>query len=420
MCLFPYRAFSVVAALFFLSFCTSRADDTWTGASGTGFSTNSNWADNSAPVNDNAGDLTFGAATNYTVQLNQGKSNVQTVDVFLITGGASSYNFTRTGSFSYTLLGLSNTNGNSIVNTSGNRVTFNVPIEQSAQNGASFSENIWAAGTGGITFSQTVSFASNSKDVLVTGSVSVNMTAVSALSNSTGSSAIIYASTGSTVNISGTVGVTSANAGMHGVGVRGGTMLLSGPSGSDLIQDSDNNARGTRLELQGGLFGFTDADNVTGRIADFQRSLTVTATSTIQFGSTTGGGIIAFSDSNNATNNFNNQTIYMTNWNGTPNTGNGVDQFIFYKDTLFNGPTGNGDEVLAGDTLTNVQIQYNGQWYYALVIVSQNSSYGANYLELIPGALVPPVPEPSTYAMGGFLVLALGAYEVRRRRAKVA
>lgn len=385
---------------------SAMADDVWDGSSSTSFSTGANWADNVAPATSGAGDLTFGTAGNYTVLLNQGNNkNAQVVDVFDITGGSTGYTFTRSSAYSYIILGRSKTNGDSLVNTSGNRVTFNVPIEQSAQNGASFSDNLWKTGTGGIDFDQTVSFASNSKDVLVSGSGGANLNAGASVANYTGSSAILYATTGSTVNIDGTVGVSGANAGMHGVGVRGGTLLLSSTAGGDLIQDSDNNARGTRLQLEGGVFGYTDADSNI-RLAEFYRSMTASVDSTVQFGDDTGGGIIAFIDNNSTGGTIEpGVTLNMDNWNGTPYYGGGTDQFVFSE--LYN----NGALVSPYQNLNNVIVERNGLYYYGFSVPSPTYS---GFIEIVAGN--PVLPEPSTYLAGAALLGACMGLEWNRRR----
>lgn len=396
----------VIIYLILSSTVLSWADDTWRGTNSTSFSTGANWLDNSAPSTTDGGDLTFSTATRYTVLLNQGDNkNAQTVDVFDVIGGTTSYTFTRTSTYSYIILGRSKTDGDSIVNTSGNRVTFNVPIEQSAQNGSSFANNLWKAGTGGLTFNETVSFASNSKDVLVSGSGAVNLNAGASVANYTGSSAILYATTGATVNISGTVGVTSANAGMHGIGVRGGTLLLSGTGGGDLIQDSDNNARGTRLQLEGGTFGYTAADSNI-RLAEFYRSMTASVNSTVQFGDETGGGIIAFIDSNSTGGTINpGVTLNMDNWNGTQYTGGGTDQFVF--SSLYN----NGVLVSPYQNLNNIFVEINNVYYYGFSVPSPTYP---GFIEIVAGN--PVLPEPSTYAAGFALLCGIACVEWRRRR----
>ncbi|MFB9902244.1 hypothetical protein ACFFOV_17625 [Cerasicoccus arenae] len=386
------------------------ADTTWNGSGGNNNVNNSsNWTAGVPLTNNSAKGqiLTFGAESgggDYIVLLNQGDNkDVQDAGTILINGGSTGYTFNRTGSHSYAVFGRDPT-GNSIVNTSGNLATFNVPIEQSAQNSSSFTESIWSPGSGGLMFNQTVSFANSAKDVLVSGSGNVDLNGSSSLANSTGSSAVIYAGTGTTITVSGTVGITGDNAGMHGIGVRGGTFLLDGPTGVDLIQDSDNTARGTRLELQGGTFGYTSADNDVRR-AEFYRSLTATADSTIQFGNNVGGGTIAFVDTNTTGGNFNNNIIVMSNWNGTFDTGGGTDQFVF--SSLYNGTT----EVMVGDTLPNVRIfASDGFAYYAQAIASP-TYLGA--IELVPGMKI--LPEPTTYAFGGFFILSIVFFEWRRR-----
>ncbi|MEO0793921.1 MAG: hypothetical protein AAFX93_02090 [Verrucomicrobiota bacterium] len=385
----------------------------------------SNWSVGgvpSTPNNANNQILTFGAETggapDYIVVLDQGNNkdsqNVGTLDV---TGGTSGYTFNQTGDFFYTIYGANDGfgNGNSILNSSGNLATFNVDILQ-ANNDNTVDQSIWDAGTGGLEFNNTIAFASNAKNVeIVNGTADINGTI--SLSNTTGSQAIVFASTGSTVNINGTVGdAGSVPSAMRGIGTQGGTLLLAGPAGSDLIA-GEQGSRRTSLEVQGGTFGFT-ADDSLVRNATFERGLTLTSQSDIQFGDDVGGGIIQLNGSGNSNRSeMNDVRLYLTNWNGQTHdfsggnsrSGGGTDQFVFAD--LEN----NGVAVVAGDDLFNVRIFNSGTLFYGRAV--GRTDLGAGFIEIVPGNIAP-VPEPSTYAFGGLLIATIGIAEWRRRRSK--
>ncbi len=386
------------------------ANSTWSGAANNNFNNAGNWSSGGVPITGNGSEnliLTFGTESggspDYTVLLNQGKSSggvtQQNVAFFNITGG-SGYTFNALNSnYSYITNGLAN-DGRTIVNSSGSLVTFNVAISQNSNSG--FDENIWDAGTGGLLFNETVSFANKAKNLSLEGG-EFNFDGGVSIANTTGSSTIVYASDDSTVYISGTLGIQGGNAGLHGVGVRGGTMLLDGPSGVDLIQDSDNDARGTRLQLEGGTFGFT-AEDSNVRQASFLRALTLTTDSVVQFGDDVGGGEISFVDTNSASSSIS-ENLLITNWNGTMNTGGGTDQFIFAQ--LEN----QGSTVSVGNHFTNITFSLDGMIWSSKIIASPTYP---GMMEIVPGYVI--LPEPSTYAMGGVLVGALGFIEWRRRK----
>ncbi|WP_309396066.1 hypothetical protein [Cerasicoccus maritimus] len=385
---------------------SARADSTWSGATNNNFSNSGNWSVGGVPITGNGSEnqvLTFGTESggspDYTVTLDQGKSGEQNVAAFLITGGTG-YTFDANTGYSYITNGIVN-DGSTIVNSSGYMVTFDVDIAQNSNSG--FDENIWDAGTGGLTFDGTISFANKAKNLALENGEFYFNNEVS-ISNTTGSSTIVYAADSSTVYISGTLGIEGDNAGLHGIGIRGGTMLLDGPTGVDLIQDSDNNARGTRLQMEGGTFGFTDEDSEV-RLASFYRALTMTEDSVIQFGDDVGGGIISFIDTNSAASDFGTSLLSITNWNGTEDVGGGTDQFVFAQ--LYS----DGSAVSVGDSLWNVTFEYKGATYSSLVVASPTYP---GMMEIVPGGII--LPEPSTYAMGGVLLCAMGYFEVRRRK----
>ncbi|WP_309382472.1 hypothetical protein [Cerasicoccus frondis] len=167
-----------------------------------------------------------------------------------------------------------------------------------------------------------------------------------------------------------------------GIDLKCGTLLLKK---SNVIGNYTINAMGGIFNLQGYSEGL--------------QGLTLTKNSTIDFGSASGANSLDFGNTGSFT-----SGAYLTilNWQSgdTLKIGNlgstRAQQVLFYGDYgsgvgFYTAVYNNGSHILTPGSLSTID----------------------------PGAIncVPvPVPEPSTYLMGGALMLALGAYEVQRRK----
>lgn len=372
-----------------------------------------NWVDGVPLTNNQAQNqiLNFGVeaggSPDYTTVLNQGnnqdRQNVATIR--FTTGANQGYTMNSSGNFYYSVWGrdLNNGFGEAIINQTNYVQTFNARIEANTANSSSIDQNIWDAGSGGLVFNGTISFNSSAKDIRITGTADTHFNAAVAFNNETGSSARVVAAGPGTVYINGTVGDATKlpSAVPQLVVTNGGTMLLGGPTGVDLIA-GEQGSRQTGLTLDGGTFGFITTDNG-NRIADFNRSLTLNAKSTIVFGAdnSISSDHLVFRGTAST---LNNNRLWIENWNGTPTVGGGNDRLVFAS----------LDSFVAGQYIDSFRFRYNGQVYNGLAVASPNHP---GFLEIVPGNLAP-IPEPSTYMAGGGLLLLLLGHYWRLRRAK--
>lgn len=214
-----------------------------------------------------------------------------------------------------------------------------------------------------------------------TVSVSNGLTSVSngstAIFNSTVNTQKLEVTSGAKIYLNN--GNTSVN---QGIDIKCGTLLLSRSN----VTDNTINAMGGIFNMQ----GFSESN---------LQSLTLSKNSTFDFGSTSGSNRLHF----NGAGTFTSGTMLtVMNWQQGMDTfevlniGNSKAQQIrFYGD--YGSGLGFYQATLNGNTLTP------GNFLYA---------NAPDPLNCVPA----PVPEPSTYLMGGALMIALGYFELRRRR----
>jgi autotransporter-associated beta strand protein len=191
----------------------------------------------------------------------------------------------------------------------------------------------------------------------------------------------LSAAVGSLVNIGGDVTVNS-----------GGTLLLSG--------NGRHIGANTPTVLNGGTFGTGGFSEPNGGPSGLATSaigpLTLTATSTIDFGSTN-NSILEFGGLGTHTAG---SVLQITNWDGTPLTGGSGDRLLF---------TG-----LATNFTTSYlpnEVTFDGVAGYTVV----QFELGDNpYYEVVP---LTAVPEPATWIGAGLAAASALALRVRRRKA---
>lgn len=202
-------------------------------------------------------------------------------------------------------------------------------------------------------------------------------------------------------NGTGTTTLTGNNDVEGDVIINSGTLELAGTGGNeglDNVRDIYINGGTLLLSTANQVDNAADLIMNTGTLAlsdnnETMRSLTLTDDSTIDTG-TGDGAILNFTGNGD----WDNNVLTIVDWDGIIDVGGGNDQIIF----------GN---TLSQDTLDNV--------YWAHL-----DRFGA--IQLGTGEIVPfttpvqPIPEPSTYAAGGFLVLLIGLDLYRRRKKKQA
>jgi fibronectin-binding autotransporter adhesin len=170
----------------------------------------------------------------------------------------------------------------------------------------------------------------------------------------------------------------------------GGTLLLSGSSSwTDRINDSSANG----FTLAGGTFntgGLSEVNGVPGSRTPGIGALTLTANSTIDFGS--GASVIEFSGLGSHTP-IVGPNLAIIGWTGTANTPGGTDQLLFAG--------------LVSDFLTK----------YDQSDVSFNNVAGYSFFQITPDYYeITMAPEPSTWIGGALALAAIGCMQRRRIR----
>ena len=380
-------------------------DYTWNGSVDNSYLDADNWDTAIAPPTINSGatqaTLIFDVETgtpDYTVVLDK-SNNGDLVPVGLLHFKADAGAYTFDPDTTEALLirgmdtGLPDGDFVGILNESSNLITFNAAIESAAQGNSSGMERlVFDAGTGGLTFNESVSFTDNAKDLLIQGDSDVNINAtITSVDNTTGSLVKLGVKLANdhTLEVAGTIDDMGA------ITLIEGKILLS-YVGSDIINDTVGN-KATGLEMQGGTLLFADSGDQT---AIFNETLTLTADSTIDLGD--GGSVdLRFDDAGGATWTANTR-LNIENWDGTLADGNGNDQVYFGTDNT-------------ADALTATQLSQ-------IRFVNPNGLAAGTYLatwatdldgEIVPGALAP-VPEPRAVAASIGLALLIGWRERKR------
>lgn len=200
---------------------------------------------------------------------------------------------------------------------------------------------------------------------------------------------ITNASGTNTVNITG-AGTSNVVLNNSGTSNQFAPTLFSINSGKLSLGSSNQIGDSTNVTLNGGTFntaGFSEVNGGVGSRTPGMGALTLTANSTIDFGS--GTSIIEFA-SLGAHTPITGADLLITNWTGTVNVPGGTDQLLFAG--VISDFTGKFDQS---------DVSFNGVTGYNIFQIT------AGYYE------VTEVPEPSTWIAGG---LALGAVLLSQRR----
>lgn len=189
--------------------------------------------------------------------------------------------------------------------------------------------------------------------------------------------------TGVTTVNGGTLLLTAATTGTTGVTLnRVGTLQL----------DADNRINDAApVTLNGGILnlgGHSEGAVGTNGVG----ALTLTATSTLDFGPTGSSNLIEFGGVGTHTPG---SVLLVTEWEGTLGTANGTDRLLFA-----------GTSTAFTSIYSQSEVSFNGASGYGV------TDFG-NYFEVFGGGS--PVPEPATWA-AGFLTLAAAGWKLRRRK----
>jgi autotransporter-associated beta strand protein len=189
----------------------------------------------------------------------------------------------------------------------------------------------------------------------------------------------LTAAVGSLVNIGGTITVNN-----------GGTLMMSG--------NGRHIGANTTVALNGGTFatcGFSEPNGgPSGQATSAIGPLTLTATSTIDFGSTN-NSILEFAGLGPHTAGA---ILQITNWDGTPFTGGGGDRLLFA-----------GLATNFALAYLPTEVSFNGVSGYGLVQFDIGSD---PYYEVVA------IPEPTTWIAGALALGAMAFSRQRRRRLK--
>lgn len=255
--------------------------------------------------------------------------------------------------------------------------------------------SIWDSGTGGLTFTQTVFFNNNAKDLSLRGTEEIRFTAATGLDNITGSSAVLVVR----MDPAGQARFDGVITDMPGIRLASGTLYLTKNDGGDIINDRQAASRRTQLDMRGGTLLFADSGT---QLAEFKGTMTLTrdsaavglVQSTIDLGS---GGLTTLQVANSSSETWAaNTRLRIENWKGTPVVGGGDDQIYF-------GTSAAG--------LTSGQLQHIrfidpaglAPGHYGAIILATG--------EIVPGDMLP-IPEPGTIIFG----LGLAGFFIWRTR----
>ena len=188
--------------------------------------------------------------------------------------------------------------------------------------------------------------------------------------------------------------------------VNGGTMQLSGGitgtsnvtlnnSGTLLLAANDRIADAATVTLNGGTLNLGSRSEGSAGTSGVG-ALTLTATSTLDFGPTGSSNLIQFAGLGTHTTGT---LLQVLDWEGAPNNSNGTDRLLFA-----------GTSTAFTSIYSQSEVSFNGASGYGVM------DFGG-YFEVFGGGT--PVPEPATWA-AGFLTLAAAGWKLRRRKASRA
>jgi autotransporter-associated beta strand protein len=352
-------------ALIVLSLHSAQAASaTWNGLQ------NNNWIPSQTGGNQNwsTGNHMFPGAVNTTTNTDTATFNIAggnptiTLNPSLIAGGTTlnvqsiTFDTASVGAFTIGTTGgptLRLTNGGTIQMTStvANNETVNAPIElepaSSSTAGSYTFTNNASSSASVLSFGGTISGGSTAVSPILTlnGSNTGSNTISGTISNGAATNGVAVTKsgagtwvltgnnsyTGATLISNGTLNAGAAGAlgsgttGTSGITINsGGTLLLSGSAG---VTDRIKNTAG--ITLNGGIFntgGLTEAGGGTGTRTAGMGALTLTANSTIDFG--TGNSIIEFAGLGPHVP-ITGADLAILNWTGTGGTAGGTDQLLF-------------------------------------------------------------------------------------------
>ncbi|WP_269540231.1 hypothetical protein [Cerasicoccus fimbriatus] len=359
-----------------------------TTATGTWNSTNTNWS------NDPTGNITTGTFTDYkvaTFAANDGGT------------GAASGTYTVTKVGSENVYGLDFRDGTvTIGHGSGGEIVFDtngkqIAFDDGAGNNGLIDTAFVNVHSGHTATIQTA--ISSNQDVNVTGGGTLVLSG-----SQTGEiDGTLSIQNGTTLQMSGTgtnprLGFDSG--GTTNISIDGGTLFIEESSPDTNIQFGST----TTVQFTGGTIAVGNANESLSTL-----SLTLDSASNIDFTGETTSSKIAFADSSGL-DWSSSETLYVTDWAGNPlnlGTGEGAGTGGGGLDQFFIGSNGNG---ITSDQLS--KIKFVNPYGLAPGVYD---AYILSTGEIVPGV----IPEPSTYAFGGCLIL-LGALDFYRRRKKAA
>ena len=223
--------------------------------------------------------------------------------------------------------------------------------------------------------------------------------------NSTGTGTVALTKTGTgTITLSGTntfTGATTINGGTLSVANEGGEALGGTASveittgGTLLLESNDQINNAANINMADGTLDLNGKVEGEAGVAG-AGTLTLTASSTLDFGSDgEGDSLIQFAAIGGATDLNDAIILRITNWQGTPLTGGGMERLLF---------SGSASEFT--DRYAQNEVTFDGVEGYNAV------QFGDYYEITTPGFAE--VPEPLT-VFGGLMLLGMAGYRERRR-----
>ena len=282
--------------------------------------------------------------------------------------------------------------GASIANNSSAAQTLEVPM---AARGSDLTINAGSAVGGSFSFT-----AANTIDLSDTGGVTLTVTGandtdISAVISGTGG-ALVKSGTG-TLTLDGSAsntytGTTTVSAGELVLDKSASATAIAGNiqlDGGTLSLNADNQiSDSSSIVLNGGAFN-------TGGNSDTVDTLTLSSNSSIDLGS--GSSVLSFADSSGISW-VGGSVLSINNWNGNFFIGGGTDQVFF-------GSTSGG--------LTSSQVSQ-------IRFVNPNGQAGTYGAFMLSSGEIVPVPEPSTYIIGGLLGALIVLHIFYRKRKNVS